>query len=80
MAGFENKDLTGALFKNEYKQKDSQPDVSGTCRIGGIDYKVAGWNKTTKGGVRMVSLAFTEKSDVPVVNNAKVDLDDEIMF
>ena len=77
---FENKDMTGALFKNGYKQKDSQADVTGSCRINGVDYKVAGWNKTTKSGIRMVSLSFTEANEVPAVKDGKIDINDEILF
>lgn len=77
---FENKDLTGALFKNEYKQKDSQPDATGTCRINGVDYKIAAWNRTTKNGTKMVSLAFTEANEAPAIKDGKIDINDEILF
>jgi hypothetical protein len=81
MAKFENKDLTGAMFKNEYKQRDNQPDVTGTARINGVDFKVSGWNKTTSSGKRMVSLAFTEiVEDAIPSGNGKTLTDDELLF
>lgn len=84
---FENKDLTGALFKNEYKQKNSQPDHTGTCRINGVNYKIAAWNRTTRRGSHMLSLAFTEvdesfdiKNDKIDVKDGKIDINDEIIY
>lgn len=80
MARFENKDLTGALFKNEYKQKPNQPDLTGTCRIGGVDYKIAAWTKTTQSGKRMISMAYTEMDEQNPPMGGPVDIDDEILF
>ena len=34
---------TGASFKNTYKKKESQPDMTGTLNVEGVDYRMSGW-------------------------------------
>lgn len=81
MAKFEHKDNTGSLFKNGYKTKDNHPDFTGTCKINGVDYKMAGWTKTTKSGERMVSMSFAEDVErEDYTPSKKVNIDDEILF
>lgn len=57
---FEKRDNSGALFVNDRKEKDNQPDRTGTAMIDGKDYKVFGWIKKGKAGT-FLSLAFTPK-------------------
>lgn len=83
MAKFVHNELTGSLFKNGYKTKDSQPDISGSCTLAGVKYKIAGWKETTKNGHKKVFLKFTEDTDEDfqtTSNNAKVNINDEILF
>lgn len=47
---FEQKDGHGALFKNEYKTKDSHPDYRGPCMINGVEMEIAAWVKPAKDG------------------------------
>jgi len=37
---FENKENYGALFKNDQKSKDNQPDYTGKVNVEGADYKI----------------------------------------
>ena len=60
---YELKEGQGSLFKNSYKQKDSQPDMRGTLLINGVTYEVAGWSRTTQGGDRYLSLKAEPKRD-----------------
>jgi hypothetical protein len=55
---YEEKEGFGGLFKNSYKEKESQPDYKGTIMIDGKVLKLAGWNKEygTEGKTR-ISLA-----------------------
>lgn len=79
MAKFEHKEMSGSLFINGYKTKDNQPDYSGSCKIENVDYKIAGWKKSTTGGKAMLSLSF--KVDEPQEEYDKpVGPIDEIMF
>jgi hypothetical protein len=41
----------GASFKNTYKKKESQPDMTGTLNVEGVDYRMSGWfNESEKAG------------------------------
>lgn len=35
----------GALFKNDRKESDSHPDLSGQINVDGKDYWLSGWTK-----------------------------------
>jgi|APSaa5957512535_1039671.scaffolds.fasta_scaffold206129_2 hypothetical protein len=80
---FETNELSGALFKNDRKTKENQPDYQGNCKIDDTEYWVAGWIKTPKGGGnKYMSLAFTEK-EAPSTQQAPahdIDFDDDIPF
>ena len=63
-----------ALFKNKYKEKDSQPDYKGVGTFfetkehenseNGVEVQVAGWKKTSKKGVDYISgVVDLKKSD-----------------
>lgn len=51
---------TGALFKNDRKEKDTHPDRRGSCNIEGVEYWVSGWLKE-KDGKPWMSLSFQKK-------------------
>jgi hypothetical protein len=89
MAGdFEHKDMSGAVFKNGFKEKPNQPDYTGNAKISGTVYRVAGWIKETRGGDKFLSLAFSlkeEKSDNGFSTPAprlvpSADFEDDIPF
>ena len=60
MSDYQHKDLTGSLFKNEYKEKDTHPDYKGTALVNGRELEVAGWISQTKAGKTFLSLKFGE--------------------
>lgn len=60
MPDYDN-ELSGALFKNDRKTKDAQPDYTGECQIDGISLWVSAWIKTSRAGKTYMSLAFTKK-------------------
>jgi len=55
---YELRDNSGSLFKNDKKEKTSQPNARGRAKIGGIEYFVDCWVKEDKNGNRFQSLAF----------------------
>ncbi len=57
---YEQKDMSGSLFKNDRKEKDTHPDRTGTALIDGREYWVSGWLKTGARG-QFLSLAFKPK-------------------
>ena len=47
---FKHKENEGSFFKNDYKEKDNQPDSTGTCNINGEDMTIAVWHNEAKEG------------------------------
>lgn len=65
---YETKELSGALFKNKRKEKDSHPDYTGTCVINGVEYWMSAWINTPKSnptGEKYMSMQFKVKEDKP---------------
>lgn len=82
---FEQKDLTGSLFRNDRKEKDTHPDFNGSCRIGGHDYWMNAWLKIDKNDKKYFSFAFKLKDGSsarpePAKQSFTRDLDDEVPF
>jgi hypothetical protein len=61
MAGdFQQRDMSGALFKNDKGDNDRRPDYRGDCNIGGVTYRISAWVKEARNGTKFMSLAFDE--------------------
>ena len=58
MGDFVQKDNTGALFRNEYKEEEAQPDHKGTATIGGVKWEISAWVKESKSGKKYFALNF----------------------
>ncbi len=67
---------TGALFKNERKVKENQPDYTGSANIGGTEYWVSAWVKRSRAGKTFMSMAYTVKEDKPATTYTEVEGDD----
>lgn len=61
--GFELRDGQGALFINDDKQSDKQPDYRGQIMIDGVEYWVSGWKKKAQSGASYTSLAVQRKDE-----------------
>jgi hypothetical protein len=88
---YEMKELTGTLFDNNRKEKDTHPNKTGSCKIDGKEYWISAWIKYDDAGRERFSLAFKlkeEKADKPRSEQSKssasssvnLDLDDSIPF
>lgn len=61
---FEHKNNSGSIFENERKHQSNSPDWTGSAKIDGVEYRLAGWWKEGRNGQYM-SMAFTKLSDMP---------------
>ena len=53
----ETKELPGVLFQNQ-KTNEKHPDYRGNCLIGGVQYRIAGWKRTSKNNMPYLSILF----------------------
>jgi hypothetical protein len=67
---YETKELQGSLFRNQKREKDSQPNMTGSAKIGGVEYWISGWTKG-EGEKRWISLAFKPKDGTVVPKGDK---------
>jgi hypothetical protein len=59
---FVHNELSGSLFKNERRTKDSQPMYQGSCVIGGEEYWISAWiNESKSNGKKYMGLKFEPK-------------------
>ena len=86
----------GIISKNDRKTQENHPDIRGSATVDGVEYWVAGWQKTSAKGT-YYSLAFTLKDgqtahstkdgskgssweDTKAPKHPAVDDDDDIPF
>ncbi len=54
----EQKDNSGALFKNKYKRQENHPDYRGPCTVNGVEMEMSAWLRESKDGGKYMSIAF----------------------
>lgn len=59
---YEKRDMSGTLFKNDKREKDTHPHATGSCIIDGVEYWVNAWTKDGQKG-KFQSLAFKRKDE-----------------
>lgn len=52
----------GVLFKNEEKKSDRGPDYSGSLNVGGEEYFLDAWIKTSQSGRKFMSVSIKLKT------------------
>lgn len=88
MSNFEQRDMSGVLFRNNRKEKDTHPDYNGTCMIDGSEYYMNAWLKESKNGNKFFSFSFKEKGEKhrqiterqQQMNQYSNDMDEDIPF
>lgn len=81
----EQKNLTGALFKNDRKQSDTHPDYTGNCTIEGKEFWINAWLKEGPKG-KYYSFSFKPKDAKPQpkqherFEHERRDIESEIPF
>jgi hypothetical protein len=58
---YEQRDLSGSLFKNDRKESDTHPDYKGSALIGGVDHWLDAWINTDRNGNKYMALKFKPK-------------------
>jgi len=78
---FEQRELSGSLFRNQYKKNPNQPDHRGSAKIDGVEFEISAWVKDGKSG-KFFSLAFQKKEAQPQqsVKDDGIDFDEDIPF
>jgi len=79
----EKPDNSGALFRNDRKETDKQPDYTGECRIEGVEYRLSAWVNESKNGKKYMGLKLTAKDDMPqqkAPQEQPADFDDDLPF
>ena len=79
MSDFQQRENTGALFRNTRKDKPSQPDYRGDLNVGGEAYELAAWLKEGKNG-KFMSLSVKPKEAPPQGYTNKPDFDEDPPF
>ena len=59
------KDLSGAVFKNDRRTKDTQPHWTGKLLVNGKEYRVSMWERKDHSGADMMSIALTDPATLP---------------
>lgn len=59
---YEKKDMSGTLFRNDKREKDTHPNATGTAIINGVEYWVSACTKDGAKG-KFQSLAFKPKEE-----------------
>lgn len=67
---------SGALFRNDRKETDKHPDYRGELNVGGTEYWISAWLKTSGKGTKFMSLSVTPKEDKPAKPAKKPSFDD----
>jgi hypothetical protein len=57
---YEQRELSGSLFKNDKREKDTHPNARGSCLIDGVEYWIDAWTKEGQKG-KWQSLSFKRK-------------------
>jgi hypothetical protein len=60
MTSYDNSN-SGAIWKNDRKEKDTQPDFTGSLNVGGIEYWVSAWKRKPDANPNAPALSFSVK-------------------
>ena len=76
-------DNSGALFKNDRKEQEKQPDYKGSLIVNGAEYWISAWLNESKSGQKYMGLKVNlkEQQQAPAApKNETVEFDDDVPF
>ena len=76
-------DNSGALFKNDRKEQEKQPDYKGSLTVNGSEYWISAWLNESSKGVKYMGLKVNlkEQQQAPAApKNQAVEFDDDVPF
>lgn len=86
----ERKNNTAVIFKNNYKEKETQPDFKGEGVVNGEEVRIAMWVNTSKKGDKYFAATFEKKEqqdgsgnvqkEQPKKAETKQEADDDLPF
>jgi len=56
----------GSLFNNDRKEQENHPDMTGTLDVGGVEYRISAWKRTSKAGQKYLSISVREKTEMGI--------------
>ncbi len=83
---FEHRDMSGSIFKNDRREKETHPHYTGSCKINGQEFWISAWIKeaTGKSKGKWMSFAFKPKEGsgghTAGMDASLDDFDDDIPF
>lgn len=60
---YEQRDMSGSLFANENREKETHANARGSAMVDGVMYWVDAFTKTTQDGKKWQSLSFKKKEN-----------------
>lgn len=76
-------DNSGALFKNDRKEQEKQPDYKGSLTVNGAEYWISAWLNESKNGTKYMGLKVNLKEQQQVQQPQQAlteDFNDDVPF
>tara|TARA_R100000656_G_scaffold99166_1_gene71958 strand:- start:236 stop:481 length:246 start_codon:yes stop_codon:yes gene_type:complete len=73
---YQNEPGKGVLFRNRFKEdNERRPDFVGSLNVEGVDYELAAWQNTSKGGLKYLSVRMGDEVREKEAKVAETDTD-----
>lgn len=76
----EQKNNTGAIFKNDNKTTDKHPEYKGKVLVNNKEMEIALWIKTSAKGVKFFSVSFSEPFVKSELQNKPLEINNDLPF
>ena len=76
----EQRNNSGAIFKNDNKKAENHPDYKGKVLVNGKEMEVALWVKISAKGVNYFSASFSEPFVKVEQESKPLDINDDLPF